>query len=89
MGTCQVALLASGASSTVSSQGLQGCWAPPERERNEILKSAGTRVQEIIQTSKQESQIIFFPFGSIWSNFWFVPRNYLSKASLYESADTA
>ena len=69
MGASQIALLASWASSTVCSPGLQGCWAPPERKRNEILRSAGMREQEIIQTSKQDSQIIFFPIGSIWSNF--------------------
>ena len=70
-------------------QGLQACWAPLERKRNEILRSAGMGEQEIIQTSKQDSQIIFFPIGSIWSNFWFVPKNSLSKASLQERVDTA
>ena len=37
MGASQIALLASWASFTVCSPGLQGCWTPPERKRNEIL----------------------------------------------------
>lgn len=79
MGASPVALLARGHRSTVFVQDPQGCWAPRERKRN---RSAGVWDQEIMQTNKQNSQIILFPIGSICSNIGCVPRDYLSKVSL-------